>query len=375
MRSRVKACWLALTALMPVFAMPDSSGLRSVSENERVSIVVPYELLKGRDLDIPDYPIGEMSLTYIAGATGTRQEDIGGVRVFIYDPKHLYASRDRLRSSFESWVNTLTPVEHEVGRRGAWRLGDFPGPMIQAVVYESAAVNTLREAVSGLYGTRLMFGYEVQDGNGKEIYAWRGGARTREPAREPVPLLYPDIPRAAPAGSGISQGELDFGPGQIRTLREIRMLAWQEFGRNLSIDRRLEEEAYFISGGYSFETFRRVFERVTKTEPVYWHDTVRRSPIFLGQAALLANSSVLERELGSNWETILQGGLLPASEVLPTDAIDPQRRSLNLPEYRARVRVGMSLVQYSMRPVTRLGNSDSGSAGHNVMANPVIGWD
>jgi hypothetical protein len=376
--SRSGNLWYLVAAAVALLAAESTlaaeKSLQGITRNEKVGLVVPYALLKGRDLDIPSYPIGKQALTYLAGASQTRRVEINGVSVFYYDTHFLMASRDRLRGNFESWINTLTPQQHEAGRKRAWRLKDFPEAMVDDIVYEAADVVTLREALSGQYGSSLMLGYEVQDGAGKPIHRWFGPTRNREPNPAPVPLVYPDVPSGPPAGSGVPKGELNFGQGEVRTLRDFCLLAWGTFGRTVAIDRRLQDEEYFISGGFDFETFRQVIERINKTEPVYWFDQMPRPPVMLGQAAILAHSERLEKELGPNWQSLIKGEFVPAPDVLPPDSRDPKMELLNLPEYRARVQVGVGLMHYSMRPVWRL-DDPSKPLPPTEASSSIVGWN
>ncbi|MCA0359635.1 MAG: hypothetical protein LCH41_01140 [Armatimonadetes bacterium] len=365
---------IGIVALFTTSAFASEKSLQSIAKNEQVGLVIPYNLLKDRELDVPNYPVGELALTYLAGASLTRQTELNGVRVFYYDARYVVASQDRLRSAFESWVNTLAPQQHEVGRRRSWRLKDFPDSMTHEIVYEAADGATLREAISGQYGSVLMLGYEVQDGAGKLLYSWFGPTRTREPNREPVPQVYPDVPSGPPAGKGIPKGELNFGKGEVRTLRDFCLLAWAKFGRTLSIDRRLQDEEYFISGGFDFETFRQVIERINKTEPVFWYDPADRTPVMLGQATVLAHAERLEKELGSDWQSLIKGEFVSAPLVLPPDSRDREMKLLNLPEYRARVRVGIGLMHYVMRPVSRL-NDPTKPLPPNEVSSFIVGWN
>ena len=86
-----------------------------------------------------------------------------------------------------------------------------------------------------------------------------------------------DVPSTAPTDApdtlsskldAAPEGELNFGKGAVKTLKEITTQAHDTFGVFYVVDDRVAENDYFVSGNYSQKDFEEILKRVTTVPPV-----------------------------------------------------------------------------------------------------------
>ncbi|MCH8977764.1 MAG: hypothetical protein IH945_00780 [Armatimonadetes bacterium] len=292
--------------------------LQKISEIERTSLFVDFGALS---VVPPDWPMamGEEGMRLLAQSLRRQWGQLDGVQLFLRPrgpqthPKLLKA-----QAAYQ-FLSGLSDSQLDTLLQGKLQSKDLdPASWFDLVVNMSGkTANAPQRLLAGLNSTKV--------GLAKDVYfevmdPTSGRSMSRTVQREPEfgdPLeesAEVDWTPLKPAPAG----DLDFGKGDLLTLKEVIGRASKQFGDLYYYDARLANTLFFVSGSYSSELFNRVLARHTalpKAQPLSQNYEVVVEQLNDMLRSRLFSSVAAEDEGVADGGRLLQGVQVPLSAI------------------------------------------------------------
>ena len=210
-------------------------------------------------------------------------------------------------------------------------------------MYEGFMSNSSEAKVSVRFVVDVEFQKTATGRYGSSTGRYRLGRSTRPEwmsmEREPTAPTDP-MPISASANETTS-GKLDFGPGQIVKVSQIRSMIWKAFGKDVKIDPRIEQSSVFLSGKFDWEKIEKCIDFSLRTRDpeeaivdTSYLDSIDLAElfsealdIFSESTGLNADSSMADRTVNGAFVAGFDPGF---ADLLMKNGIDPNSISVSL---------------------------------------------
>lgn len=157
--------------------------------------------------------------------------------------------------------------------------------------------------------------------------------------REPA-AAQNHIPLSASAIEATS-GKLDFGQGQIVKVAQIRAMVWAAFGKDVMIDRRIEQSHVFVSGKFDWEKIEKCIDFSLRARDPQeangdssYLDSIDLAELFSEALDVFSESTGLDAESTMSDRTVsgaFIAGFDPGfADLLSKNGLDPNNISVSL---------------------------------------------
>lgn len=219
-------------------------------------------------------PQGEAAMRALASSTHRVWRQVNGVQTFAQTPYYNTVSYQNSLVVLSDWINQLNEQELQNITTKGLVLSEIPLPARNAIlrVLRDPDMHFVLLEKQDKTVVRLML---------DPIIKWRNAAEKKEnryslrdfrnfqymvqvpPAKTKTAEDKDKINALQP----LQPGALDFGTGQVSTLREILEKATQAFGKKMTLENPLET-VFFISGAYSETSFAQALKTVLSNDPL-----------------------------------------------------------------------------------------------------------